>query len=113
MVVGVILLTLGIIIGAVWTKYARELEWRWLDSKIIFTLATWLIYVIQIGIRQALGWRGRKAAYSAIIGFAAIYAPTPASICFYPVYTLFEPILNETPNEPNSYCWYQSSYCSA
>ena len=58
MVVGVILLTMGIIIGAIWTKYAQELTWRWLDSKIIFTLATWLIYVIQIGIRQALGWRG-------------------------------------------------------
>ena len=82
MVLGVILLTMGIVIGAIWTKYAQELTWRWLDPKVIFTLATWLIYVVQIGIRQALGWRGRKAAYTAIIGFAAI-------LCTYAGVNLF------------------------
>ena len=87
MVVGVILLTMGIIIGAIWTKYAQELTWRWLDSKILFTLATWSIYVMQIGIRQALGWRGRKAAYSSIVGFAAI-------LCTYAGVNLFLPSIH-------------------
>ena len=82
MIVGVILLTMGIIIGAIWTKYAQELAWKWLDPKIIFTLATWLIYATQIGIRQVLGWRGRKAAYSSIVGFAAI-------LCTYAGVNLF------------------------
>jgi len=86
-VVGVILLTMGIIIGAIWTQYAQEVTWRWLDPKIIFTLATWLIYVIQIGIRQTLGWRGRKAAYSAIIGFGAI-------LCTYLGVDLFLPSMH-------------------
>ena len=67
-VAGVTLLTIGIIVGALWTRYAQEVTWRWLDPKVIFTIATWLIYVLQLGIRQILGWRGRKTAYSAIIG---------------------------------------------
>ena len=70
--VGVILMTLGILIGVLWTQYVKEVKWTWLDSKVIFTIATWLIYVLQLGIRQTLGWRGRKTAYSAIIGLAAV-----------------------------------------
>ena len=71
-VVGVSLLTIGIIIGGVWTRYVQEVKLTWMDPKVIFTIATWLIYVTQLSIRQVLGWRGRKTAYSAIIGFCAI-----------------------------------------
>ncbi len=71
-VAGVALLTMGIIIGAIWPRYVQLEKWRWLDAKILFTVATWLIYTSQLVIRQILGWRGRKTAYSAIIGFAAI-----------------------------------------
>ncbi|RKU34306.1 hypothetical protein C6496_20385 [Candidatus Poribacteria bacterium] len=70
--VGVILMTMGILIGVLWTQYATEVKWTWVDSKVIFTIATWLIYVLQLSIRQILGWRGRKTAYSAIIGLAAV-----------------------------------------
>ena len=70
--IGVILMTMGILIGALWTQYVKEIKWAWVDSKVIFTIATWLIYVLQLSIRQILGWRGRKTAYSAIIGFAAV-----------------------------------------
>ena len=70
--IGVILMTMGILIGALWTRYFQEVNWTWLDSKVIFTIATWLIYVLQLSIRQILGWRGRKTAYSAIIGLAAV-----------------------------------------
>ena len=71
-VVGVILMTAGIIIGVLWTRYVEDVKWTWVDPKVIFTLVTWLIYVAQLGIRQILGWRGRKTAYSAIIGFSAV-----------------------------------------
>ena len=67
-----VLLTLGIVGGAVWTQYIQEVTWSWFDPKIVFTLATWMIYVIQISIRHMFGWRGRKAAYSSIIGFGGI-----------------------------------------
>ena len=80
--IGVILLSMGILVGSLWTQYIQELPWKWLDAKIIFTLLTWLIYVAQITIRQLWGWRGRKAAYSAIIGFVAL-------LCTYAGVNLF------------------------
>ncbi len=72
-ILGVILLTVGVVIGALWTQYINdEVKWRWLDAKVLFTIVTWFIYVVQICIRQLWGWRGRKAAYSEIIGFIAV-----------------------------------------
>ena len=71
-ILGVILLTMGVIVGSLWTQYIRDVPWRWLDAKVISTLVTWLIYVAQIGFRQFWGWHGRRAAYAAIIGFVAV-----------------------------------------
>ena len=71
-ILGVILLTMGVIVGSLWTQYIRDVPWRWLDAKVISTLVTWFIYVAQIGIRQLWGWHGRRAAYAAIIGFVAV-----------------------------------------
>ena len=71
-ILGVILLTMGVIVGILWTQYIRDVPWRWLDAKVIATLMTWLIYVAQIGIRQFWGWHGRRAAYAAILGFVAV-----------------------------------------
>ena len=71
-ILGVILLTMGVIIGSLWTQYIRDVPWRWLDAKVISTLVTWFIYVAQIGIRRFWGWHGRRAAYVAIIGFVAV-----------------------------------------
>ncbi|MCZ6679156.1 MAG: cytochrome c biogenesis protein CcsA [Candidatus Poribacteria bacterium] len=71
-IVGLILLTMGIIIGGLWTRYVQGITWKWIDPKVVFTIATWLIYALQLSIRQILGWRGRKTAYSAIVGFGAI-----------------------------------------
>ena len=69
---GVVLLSCGVIIGALWTQYIEDEIWRWFDAKVFFTVVTWVIYVVQIGIRQIWGWRGRKAAYSEIVGFIAV-----------------------------------------
>jgi len=80
--IGVILLSMGIIVGILWTQYIQELPWKWLDAKIIFTLVTWFLYVAQIAIRQLWGWRGRKAAYATIIGFIAL-------LCTYAGVNLF------------------------
>lgn len=71
-ILGVILLTMGVIVGSLWTQYIRDVPWKWLDAKVIATLMTWFIYVAQIGIRQFWGWHGRRTAYSAIIGFVAL-----------------------------------------
>lgn len=71
-ILGVILLTMGVIVGSLWTQYIRDVPWRWLDAKVISTLVTWFIYVLQIGLRQFWGWHGRRASYAAIIGFVAV-----------------------------------------
>ena len=71
-ILGVVLLTMGVIVGSLWTQYIRDVPWRWLDAKVISTLVTWFIYIAQIGIRQSWGWHGRRAAYAAIIGFVAV-----------------------------------------
>ena len=71
-VLGVILLTLGMVIGMLWTRYTQEVTLKLVDPKVILTIATWFIYASQLGIRQLFGWRGRKTAYSAIIGLGAV-----------------------------------------
>ena len=71
-ILGVILLTMGVIVGSLWTQYIRDVPWRWLDAKVISTLVTWFIYVVQVGLRQFWGWHGRRAAYAAIVGFVAV-----------------------------------------
>jgi ABC-type transport system involved in cytochrome c biogenesis permease subunit len=68
MAVGFVLITLGLIAGSFW----GFVEWgtRWVvDSKIILAFVTWAIYLVLIFARWTIGWRGRKAAYSAIVGF--------------------------------------------
>ncbi|MFB3042016.1 MAG: cytochrome c biogenesis protein CcsA, partial [Candidatus Poribacteria bacterium] len=70
--VGVVLLTIGMIMGGLWTKYDSRVTLRWNDWKVLLSIVTWFIYVSQLVIRQILGWRGRKTAYSAIIGLAAV-----------------------------------------
>jgi cytochrome c-type biogenesis protein CcsB len=65
------LLTLGIITGAVWANYAWGRYWNW-DPKETWSLITWLLYAALLHQRLTVGWRGRKAAIMAIIGFLAV-----------------------------------------
>ena len=65
------LLTLGIITGAIWAEYAWGRYWGW-DPKETWSLITWFLYAALLHQRLAIGWRGRKAAIMAIIGFQAV-----------------------------------------
>jgi cytochrome c-type biogenesis protein CcsB len=65
------LLTLGIITGAVWAEYAWGRYWNW-DPKETWSLITWLLYAALLHQRLTVGWRGRKAAIMAIVGFLAV-----------------------------------------
>ncbi len=69
--IGFPLLTLGIITGSVWAQYAWGSYWQW-DPKETWSLITWLIYAAVLHARLTVGWRGRKAAWFSIIGFAAV-----------------------------------------
>jgi len=64
-------LTIAIITGAMWASKAWGSYWSW-DPKETWSLITWFIYAALIHTRVAVGWRGRKAAYLAIIGFIFI-----------------------------------------
>ncbi len=69
-VVGFPFLTLTIILGAVWADVAWGSYWSW-DPKETASLVTWLIYGAYLHARVVRGWRGERAAWLLIIGFAA------------------------------------------
>ncbi len=68
---GFIALTLGLLIGGVWAKEAWGDYWGW-DPKENWSLITWFIYLIYLHLRFVKGWKGKKAAYFAILGFIAV-----------------------------------------
>jgi len=69
--VGFPFLTLTIVLGAVWANEAWGTYWSW-DPKETASLVTWLIYGSYLHARVARGWRGERAAYLLILGFAAV-----------------------------------------
>ena len=69
--IGFPLLTIGIITGAVWAEYAWGSYWSW-DPKETWSLITWLLYAALLHQRLRVGWRGKKAAIMAIVGFGAV-----------------------------------------
>lgn len=70
-VVGFTMLTLGLITGFVYAKSAWGKFWSW-DPKEVWSGITWLLYASLLHGRLSLGWRGRKSAITAIIGFAVL-----------------------------------------
>lgn len=68
--VGFPLLTLGIITGSIWAKQAWGSYWHW-DPKETWSLITWFLYAALLHQRFTMGWRRRRAAIMAIVGFAA------------------------------------------
>ena len=65
------LLTMAIISGAVWANSAWGGYWRW-DPKEVWALITWFVYAALLHGRLTVGWRGRRAAIFAIIGFGCV-----------------------------------------
>jgi len=68
---GFLLLTLGIISGALWARVALG-SYLQGDPREIWSIITWLIYAALLHGRLTVGWRGRRSATMAIIGFAVL-----------------------------------------
>ena len=68
---GFLFLTLVIITGAIWAQKAWGRYWTW-DPKETWSLVTWIIYAIYLHMRISRGWRGKKAAWFAVIGFICV-----------------------------------------
>lgn len=68
---GFLFLTVGIIAGAVWANSAWGTYWSW-DPKETWSLITWFIYAVFLHCRFMRGWRGKRAAWISVIGFASV-----------------------------------------
>jgi cytochrome c-type biogenesis protein CcsB len=65
------LLTLMIAAGAYWANRTWGSYWSW-DPKETWAAITWLVYAGYLHMRITRGWRGRRAAFFAILGFAVV-----------------------------------------
>ncbi|WP_037861218.1 c-type cytochrome biogenesis protein CcsB [Streptomyces sp. NRRL S-340] len=61
--------TFTIIAGAIWAESAWGRYWGW-DPKETWAFITWVAYAGYLHARSTAGWKGRKAAYIALIAFA-------------------------------------------
>ena len=75
-IIGFPLLTLTVVLGALWADKAWGTYWSW-DPKETASLFTWLIYGAYLHARVARGWVGRRAAWLLVAGFASVL------LCFF------------------------------
>ncbi|WP_351226791.1 c-type cytochrome biogenesis protein CcsB [Streptomyces sp. NPDC002133] len=61
--------TFTIIAGAIWAGDAWGRYWGW-DAKEVWSFITWVAYAAYLHARATAGWKGRKAAYIALVAFA-------------------------------------------
>src|SRR4051794_7232009 len=60
--------TFAVIAGAIWAENAWGRYWGW-DPKETWAFITWMVYACYLHARATAGWRGRKAAYIALVGY--------------------------------------------
>jgi cytochrome c-type biogenesis protein CcsB len=61
----------GLIFGAIWADQAWGVYWSW-DPKETWSLITWFFYAFYLHGRMVRGWRGKKVAIVAVLGFMAV-----------------------------------------
>jgi cytochrome c-type biogenesis protein CcsB len=69
--VGLPLLSLGIVTGAMWAKEAWGAYWQW-DPKETAALVSWIVYAAFIHLHTRPEWRGTRTALVSVLGFATI-----------------------------------------
>jgi ABC-type transport system involved in cytochrome c biogenesis, permease component len=71
MVFGFIMLTVTIVLGAIWAEQAWGRYWSW-DPKEIWSLITWGTYALCFHFRNSRQWSDKMAAAFAIGGFIVV-----------------------------------------
>ena len=79
-IVGWLFLTIGVVVGVVWTAQARALApgnsnlqaMSLNDPKILIALLTWAVYAFEVFARSTMGWTGRRAAWLSAVGFIIV-----------------------------------------
>jgi cytochrome c-type biogenesis protein CcsB len=61
----------GLIFGAIWADQAWGVYWSW-DPKETWSLITWFAYAFYLHSRLLRGWKGKKIAVVAVIGFVMV-----------------------------------------
>jgi cytochrome c-type biogenesis protein CcsB len=69
--VGLPLLTLGIITGAMWAHEAWGAYWQF-DPKETAALLSWIVYAIYMHLHTRNSWRGARSAWVSVFGFLSI-----------------------------------------
>jgi cytochrome c-type biogenesis protein CcsB len=69
--VGLPLLTLGVITGAMWAHESWGHYWQW-DPKETAALFSWIVYAIYMHLHTRNAWRGMRTAWVSVIGFLSI-----------------------------------------
>ena len=69
--VGFLLLSVGLVSGAVWANEAWGSWWSW-DPKETWALICWLVYAAYLHTRLIRGWQGRRPAIVASVGLVVI-----------------------------------------
>jgi ABC-type uncharacterized transport system permease subunit len=78
--IGWVFLTIGVVVGVVWTAQARSIApentnlqaMSLQDPKVFISLLTWAVYAFAMFSRRAMGWSGRRAAWLSALGFAIV-----------------------------------------
>jgi cytochrome c-type biogenesis protein CcsB len=63
--------TFAVIAGAIWADHAWGRYWGW-DPKETWSFIIWLVYAAYLHARATAGWRGTRAAYIQLFGFACV-----------------------------------------
>lgn len=69
--VGLPLLTLGIITGAMWARESWGAYWQF-DPKETAALFSWIVYAIYMHLHTRNAWRGLRVALVSVFGFLSI-----------------------------------------
>ncbi len=89
LVAGFLLMTIGLITGAVYAQMALGSYWRW-DPKEVWALITWLLYAALLHTRLVQGWRGRRGAWLGVVAFAVLVFTFVGAGLLFPSYHSFQ-----------------------
>jgi ABC-type transport system involved in cytochrome c biogenesis permease subunit len=86
---GFTLLTIAMILGALWLPRAFE-NYSYLDSKLIGTFLIWLLYGVGLLAKRVAGWKGRKMMILSLSAFGlALFSLSIINIFFSQFHTFY------------------------
>jgi cytochrome c-type biogenesis protein CcsB len=69
--IGLPLISIGIITGAMWAKEAWGAYWQW-DPKETAALFSWIVYLAYMHLHTRSAWRGMRTNWVSVLGFVSI-----------------------------------------